>query len=273
MIAAWVVSLQAQEEASLTGGSGRAVHGLWFRGWKQAAPAWADRLHHPDTVLPFSLSPLMGLPRPRGGQIAIVPGQTAWFRIATLTEALTTATETHWLPALPATVELAGTRWTVTGYTDNAAEHPWAGRTRYGTLASQHLFRNRKAKAWQMDFHTPTTFHGSAGHLPFPLPDSLVRSWLRRWNAFASIALPADLPEQARGGMVVSAYRLKTVPVRYGERLMVGAVGWLKLYAVNMHPAMRAAINVLAQYAFYCGSGAKTAQGMGLTRPSEDFRF
>ncbi|RMH34897.1 MAG: CRISPR system precrRNA processing endoribonuclease RAMP protein Cas6 [Gammaproteobacteria bacterium] len=266
MLTSLVIRLQSAEDAGLTFGNGRAVHGLWFSLWQQVDPELATRLHTQNGAPPFTLSPLMGLPRPRQGHISVRKDRPTWFRITTLTEELSTAVKENWLPALPEEIELAGVRWRVTGYTDDPAEHPWAGRARYSQLANQRLFGKEQPKSWRLRFETPAAFHGSAGHLPFPLPDSLVKSWLRRWNAFAPIALPDDLSDRTRSGVVVSAYNLKTVPVRHGKRLIVGCTGWEKLYTVNLHPAMRAALNLLAHYAFYCGSGAKTTQGMGMTR-------
>ncbi len=266
MLLSLVIRLQALEDGALSFASGRAVHGLWFNLWQKVNPELAAQLHAGDGVPPFTLSPLMGLPRPRQGHTQIEKDHPAWFRLVTLTESLSTALIESWLPALPGELELAGVRWGVEGHTADPEEHPWAGQVRYSELASRQLFGKNTPKAWRLRFATPAAFHGAAGHLPFPLPDSLVRSWLRRWNAFAPIALPDDLPALVRAGVVVSAYHLKTVPVRHGKRLIVGCAGWSKLYAVNLHPAMRAALNVLAHYAFYCGSGAKTTQGMGMTR-------
>lgn len=254
------------EDGALSFGSGRAVHGLWFDLWRHVSPEFAGQLHRGEDVSPFTLTPLMDLPRPRQGHTLIQKDTQTWFRVATLNEALSTSLTAQWLPALPEVVELGGVQWGVLGHTCSSDEHPWAGQIRYSEVASQQLFQNHPPKSWRMRFQTPTTFHGGAGHLPFPLPDSLVKSWMRRWQAFAPIALPEELPQQVREGVVVSAYKLKTVPVRYGKRLTVGSVGWVKLYAVDLHPAMRAGLNLLAYYAFYCGSGAKTTQGMGMTR-------
>jgi CRISPR-associated endoribonuclease Cas6 len=265
MLTSLVIRLQALETGTLSFGSGRATHGLWFDTWRQANPELAAQLHQGNGIPPFTLSPLRGLPRPRQGHTPVQAEQAAWFRVVTLTGELSAALEETWLPALPETVELAGLPWRITGIARMPEEHPWAGQIPYSQLASEHLFMSRPPKSWRLRFETPAAFHGSAGHLPFPLPDSLIRSWMRRWNAFAPIALPDDLPQMVRESVVVSAYSLKTVPVRHGKRLIVGAAGWFKLYAVNLHPAMRAAVNLLAHYAFYCGSGAKTTQGMGMT--------
>ena len=266
MITAVVIRLRALEDGSLPHRGSRAVHGLWFRLWKQVDPALASALHKDGVVLPFTLSPLMGLPRRTGGQIPIRAGQEAWFRVVALTEALSMALMGKWLPALPPHVELAGLPWKVNGWTTSPDEHPWAGQTRYGELASRQLFFPPPARAWHLLLHTPTAFHGAAGHLPFPLPDSVVRSWMRRWQAFSPIAMPEDLVEQVRQGVVVSAYRLQTAPLRHGERLIVGCTGRVKIRARRLLPATRAAVNLLAHYAFYCGTGVKTTQGMGMTR-------
>ena len=266
MLTSLVIRLNALEDGEIHFGVGRAVHGFWFNLWREVNPELAARLHEENDAPSFTLSPLMDLPRPRDGHIQIQKEHPAWFRVVALTEPLSEALNNSWLPALPDEIELAGMHWGVTGHTTDPAEHPWAGEISYSKLASQRLFGKETPKTWQLRFVTPTTFHGTAGHLPFPLPDSLVKSWLRRWNAFAPIALPEDLPDLVRNGVVVSAYRLKTIPVRHGKRLIVGCAGREKLYAASLHPAMRAALNVLAHYAFYCGSGAKTTQGMGMTR-------
>ena len=119
---------------------------------------------------------------------------------------------------------------------------------------------------WRLSFATPTSFHGVGGHFPFPLPDVLLRSWLRRWQAFGPVLLPGDLPERGREGVAVSAYTLKTVPVRDRRRVMIGFIGQMTLRALKMTPGERAAVDLLMAYAFWAGSGHHTTQGMGLTR-------
>jgi CRISPR/Cas system endoribonuclease Cas6 (RAMP superfamily) len=43
-------------------------------------------------------------------------------------------------------------------------------------------------------------------------------------------------------------------------------VGSLRLQAHQLPPCDCAALDLLAAYAFYCGSGHKTTQGLGQTR-------
>lgn len=266
MLLAAVVRLEALEEGYIEGGTGRDVHGLWFHQWKAVAPAWAERLHGGSGVKPFTLSPLLGLPRPRKGKQKVSPVDAAWFRVSTLQGELSRRLQEDWLPRLPDEISLAGLRWRVVGYTTSAEEHPWAGQGDAQVLADTCLLDRSPPESLRLQFLTPTTFHGSGGHLPFPLPDALVRSWLRRWQALGPVRLPDSLLELARERLLISSYRLVTVPAREGRRMTIGCVGRMTLRGVRLRPGERAAFHLLAAYAFYAGSGHRTTQGLGMTR-------
>lgn len=261
-----VLSLVAEEGGAVAAASGRDVQGLWYRHWEAVDPALADRLHEGAPVQPFTLSPLMGLPHPRRGRIAVAAGTEAWVRVAALTGELTAQLAARWLPRLPATVSLGGLRWRVVGHTEDRDAHPWAGRADAQALAERHLLGAQPGRRWRLRFATPTAFRSAAGHLPFPLPGALAGSWLRRWAALGPVRLPEDLQDRVRDGVAVSAYRLKTVPLRRGRRLTIGCVGDLTLRATGLKAGERAALDLLAAYAFWTGSGHHTGQGLGMTR-------
>jgi CRISPR-associated endoribonuclease Cas6 len=277
MLKAVVVHLESLRDFTLSGATGRGVHGFWFQHWSRVEPRIAARLHEQRQTSPYTLSPLMGLPRSRGKGIVDVPkGWEAWFRVTTLTGELSDALMSRWIPNLEAGMDIqipqpAGSQddglvWRITGISLASDEHSWAGENAYSQIASQHLMNTKPPVHWRVQFSTPTAFHGAAGHLPFPLPNSLINSWQRRWQEFAPIALPDEMPDLVREGVVVSSYRLRTIPVRQGRRLTVGCVGRMSLRAVKMHPAYRSAVDLLAAFAFYAGSGHRTTQGMGMTR-------
>lgn len=274
MLLSIVIHLEAQAEGKLDQFIGRGVHGFWFNRWREVDSALGDELHGSNEAQSFTLSPLMSLtPRPspigRGDGVRVMPGTAARFRVTCLTDALSEAVRTKWLEGLEGKAEVfipqprdedPGLPWRVTRAEVEA-------EVSYEALSKRHLMNSVPPREWRLDFLTPTTFHGTNGHLPFPLPDSLVNSWMRRWNAFAPIALPKEeLLEWSREKLVVSSYSLRTLPAREGERLRVGCAGRLTLRALDMPPYLRAATDLLAHYAFYCGSGAHTAQGMGQTR-------
>jgi len=203
---------------------------------------------------------------PKRGRVSVAPGCPAWFRITTLEADLSARVEGDWLPRLPSIVAIGGLRWRVVGWTTDAREHAWAGRADAQTLAETRLLAPSPPDRWRLEFFTPTAFRGEAGHLPLPVPGALIGSWLRRWETFGPIAMPVGLLDRLRSGVAVSAFSLKSVPVRDARRLVIGCVGELTLRAVGLSPGQRAAMDLLAAYAFWAGSGHHTTQGMGMTR-------
>jgi CRISPR-associated endoribonuclease Cas6 len=265
-LSAVVIQIQALQAGKIHGGTGRSAHGLWLNPWKELDSPLGERFHLSNQRKPFTLSPLMGLPRPSKGVTTLLAGNPAWLRLTTLSTASSDALQV-WLEHLPAELTIAGIPFQVLGIARTHQQHAWAGQSTYQDLASASFFNPRRPDRWLIHFETPTTFHGVSGHFPFPLPDSLVKSWLSRWKEFAtSVPLSADLPDRIREVMVVSSYELKTVPVRYGKRLTVGCVGHIFLRGGRLLPAERAEFDVLSAYAFYAGTGQYTPQGMGLTR-------
>jgi CRISPR-associated endoribonuclease Cas6 len=261
-----VIQVQALTGGRIEGGTGRGVHGFWLHHWRTVDAGMADALHRGDGVVPFTLSPLMGLSRPNKGVVDVAGGDQAWMRLATLSRSLSEATLEKWAPRIPAEIQIADIPWRVDQVILNRVNHPWAGQISYHELAGAHLYTIHPPRKWRLQFLTPVAFRSANGHFPFPLPNSLVASWLRRWQAYSPVALPEDLPDRARDQVIVSAYELKTIPVRHGERLTVGCVGHLEIAALDLHPAERAALDALAAFAFFAGSGHRTTQGMGMTR-------
>ncbi|MEW6716434.1 MAG: CRISPR system precrRNA processing endoribonuclease RAMP protein Cas6 [Chloroflexota bacterium] len=280
MLISAVIHLEALQDYTLDQFTGRGVHGLWFTRWRQVDATIAEALHADSQFSPFTLSPLMDLPRPRQGAVTLKAGHPAWVRVACLNSPLADSFKEKWLASLPIGSEIEipqtrqegektipGLRWKVSGHSLDGQGHPLAAQTTYEELVQSHLIQPNPPRQWRLEFLTPTTFHGKTTHLPFPLPDSLVGSWLRRWQAFAPIALPEEeITTWARSNLAVSAYSLRTVPVREGERLRIGCVGNLTLRALDMPPYLRTVIDMLCHYALFAGSGSHTSQGMGQTR-------
>jgi len=261
------IYLEAQQAGVINQFTGRGVHGFWFQRWQKVDPSTGDSLHNSNTVQPFTLSPLMGLPGMQGGVIQIRKGWRAQFRLTLLDEALGVVIISKWLPGLPGQVLSlppsidgdARLNWKVTHVEETA-------RISYEELSRKYLISSVPPRQWTLDFLTPTTFHGKETHLPFPLPKSLAQTWLRRWNLFAPMALPEEVTEWAHTKLAVSSIHLQTLPAREADRLRVGCVGRITLRAIDTPPYLRAALDVLAHYAEFCGSGSHTTQGLGQTK-------
>lgn len=265
MLLSVVIQLKALCDGALTKSTGADVHGFWFHHWRSVDPDVADRLHMASRARPFTVSPLMGLPRSHDGKTFITAGTPAWIRITTLTPDLSARMEGEWLPRLPQELPLGGLSWKVVRVILDAAEHPWAARVDLQELVERHLLASGKPERWRIWFVTPAAFHDEGRHLPFPLPERLISSWLRRWWAFGTVPLPEELIPRARHGLAVSAYRLQTVPVQSHEGVTIGCVGEVIMRAIDLAQWERLAIDLLVSYAFWCGTGHRTAQGMGMT--------
>ena len=109
-------------------------------------------------------------------------------------------------------------------------------------------------------------------HYPLPDPSLVYQSWLNRWNEFA--------PEEARinvalldivaAHVAVGRYDLRTEMVDLGRnRKVIGFVGRVQynvIRAAKIGSEWLHRLNLLADYASFCGTGHKTAQGMGQTQ-------
>lgn len=270
MIAAVVLELRALHPGSLLNSSGTAAHGVWFRQLAELDETLSGSLHAaPSGARPFALSPLMGLPPDRAGVSSFDAGQTAWLRICTLNAAFTRLLP-DWLNTLPDELEIGGTHWQICARAVNARQHPRAGVASYLELRDQALARRPTPRRWTLALATPTTFNGAHAPFPFPMPDSTIASWLRRWNAFSSISdwpnySEAELKEISRQFLTVEGFRLHTVSVHLRKETIPGCLGEITYCARAMPLEARQAVDALMDYAFFCGSGYKTTQGWGQT--------
>ena len=121
----------------------------------------------------------------------------------------------------------------------------------------------------RLRFLSPTSTH--VGKLSYPLPDPIVlfQSWFTRWNAFAPVKLERALLDVAAVHLAVSYGTIRTCSWNLGVSRQIGFVGRVNLRVVQAHKLgdrILQHINALAAYASFCGTGQRTAQGMGQTR-------
>jgi CRISPR-associated endoribonuclease Cas6 len=123
-------------------------------------------------------------------------------------------------------------------------------------------------------FDSPTSFKSREKHYPLPDPMLVFESHHARWNAFAPDALKIDeaWSEWLANTVAVSRFELSSQVVDFGSYQQIGCVGKAQYMTVGNGPDLAAGLgpfNALADYAFFCGTGHKTTQGMGQTRRLE----
>ena len=104
--------------------------------------------------------------------------------------------------------------------------------------------------------------------MPVPLPRLVFGSLLRRWNAYAPVALPENETLRfATEALAITRYRLQTrsVPLKNGG-LRIGAIGEAAYRAIPYDRYWMSVMHVLASFALFAGVGAGTTVGLGQAR-------
>jgi CRISPR-associated endoribonuclease Cas6 len=227
---------------------GRALHALFYQWLALGDYSLAVQTHDDDGPRPFTVSPLRRL----NGQPALC--------LTLLEDGLWPALSQG--IALTPTVELMGRPLTL------PAGGPQVEQCSYADLAAGARAETRIG----VRFLSPTSFRSHEMHYPLPDPGLVYQSWLARWNTFApeEVRINVALLDVVAAHVGVGRYELRTEMVDLGEeRKVVGFVGMVQynvLRAGMIGEEWVRRLNVLADYAAFCGTGHKTAQGMGQTR-------
>lgn len=121
-----------------------------------------------------------------------------------------------------------------------------------------------------LQFVTPTVFRRRGHGMHGPEPGLVFGSYLRRWQTFAPGGLITAVTPESIAAQV-SLHGTPTGDVRevdLGEFRQRGFTG-AAAYQIDGDDTFRAEIAALATYSAYCGTGARTAYGMGQTRLPE----
>ena len=279
---------------------GREAHALFLDLVRRADPALAQSLHEPRGDKPFTVSPLpcrtgeglgVGVASPvktgEGPRVGVPSpvktgegSRAGVLRLTAFEPRLAQLLVQSVLPNLPHEIRLGSALFaTGTPITDRAT-HPWAGIASAEALMSKWFqsngredltgfvkpVRSDRGDRVTLEFATPTAHRQIHRNILFPLPVQLWGGWLRAWNAFAQPAFEEDLIARVEQDVAISNYALKTQVVDFGEYRAAGWIGRATFNYFSREHAMWRVLNLLADFAFFCGTGYKTTQGMGMTR-------
>lgn len=213
---------------------GRAIHAQCFQWFATANPALAEHLHQ-QNILPFTVGIQYSSP------------QRIQLRISLLKPELLAPLLWGLSGHLGGEITLAGVpcrlgRWL------NILES--SNFEKLTEIPSQNTI--------ELQFISPTSFKQNQNIQPFPLPDLVFNSLLRRWNKFAPSEL--QFPEVQWQGLV-SAFDIKTHALKMEAGAEIGTVGWVKYRFSDPEQARIATI--LANFAVFSGVGRKTSMSMG----------
>lgn len=138
----------------------------------------------------------------------------------------------------------------------------------YQTLANTLFASQPPPKRLTLRFTSPTVFKSGGKQVPYPIPDMVFGSLLEHWNASASAPtpLPDEARKYARECLKLTRFSLHSRVARlYGEPFH-GFVGRASFTTLNYDRYWMSMMNMLAQYAYYAGVGAKTTLGLGQSK-------
>ena len=265
MLASFLIFLKPKTLASLGRTLGRSLHGLFISLLADVSPALADKLHSPMPIKPFTVSMLRGRLLRQGNQRLALPEETYQVRYTVLAEDVFAALSHILLGKYlyHETISLDGQPFEITGIAvEPARSRGWARLATY-----EQLYQEARAdKRIVLHFASPTTFRTGDVNLLFPLPMSVFGSYLRKWEAFSPIPMVEGLLEFVAEQVVAEQYDLETRVVRYGNFQVNGFTGVCHYRVLGEDEELLRAVNVLADFALFAGTGQKTTQGLGQTR-------
>lgn len=267
MLLSVILELTSQRTAVLPAHLGRANHSLllkWISGFD--APL-AQALHDGDGPRPVTCSSLLGI-TPTATGLPVRAGAQYSVRLTSLDALLSQKIEERLIHDAPANWNLHDHPFAVSAVVCDPARNTWSNSTSYEELAGRYLVAGEKSgKSVTIEFVSPTTFKSKEMQVPVPMPGLVFGSLLDRWNALSAVTLPDDFRLFAEEAVAISYHHLRTEVVQHKQgSLLIGAVGKVTYRALSDDIYWLACLNILADFAFYSGVGAKTSTGLGQCR-------
>jgi CRISPR-associated endoribonuclease Cas6 len=263
------VTLEPVTEAVISHTQGYHAYALFLNLLRLSQPSLAEALHGLDGPKPFTVSPLRGKFGRAENGLRLLPQSSYYLRLTFLSSEILA----HFLDGALKwgnnTLELGPALLRIQGIDTLCKGNPAASFQSYqdildGASAERHI---------ELKFLSPTAFRsGGKRNVVFPEPELVFGSYLNRWQAFSPVKLEGSISSWL-GRMVVTRYKLETHILHFGSYQEVGFTGRCTFELDrNIPQEVVVALNALADFAFYCGTGAKTTMGMGQTRRARGAR-
>jgi CRISPR-associated endoribonuclease Cas6 len=248
-----IIQLGVASEKTIPATLGRAIHAQFMQWLSLGNPDLAQSVHDSQES-PFSLSGLIGYRRQQPKL-----GDEFMLRISLLNGNLIHPLLQGIEVSQSQSISLGNVPFVMRGVVTLPGSHPLVNISDYSSLANM---TNGDGEIL-LNFISPTSFKQQKNIQPFPLPELVFNSLLRRWNHFA----PPDLhflPISWEG--FVTAFELKTHALKMAGGAEIGSVGWVKYRFPDGEQARIA--HILSEFAVFSGVGRKTTMGMGQVKLS-----
>lgn len=270
MLYSIALRLHPVQEGSIPATAGHQAYAAFLDTVRRADKALAKVLHEaPLPLKPFTVSPLLGVPKALEGRVAITPAKDYYLRFTVLLSDIFQQFMRRFLYGeTRPTLRLGGVGFLISEVLTTPGSSPWAGYTSFVQLYNEA----KPVEEITLGFLSPTAFNLGTKEwgkhfIVFPEPTLVFRSLLKVWNAYAPLAFAEEpLREYVAENVVVKRHDISTQMLSYPRHFQVGFVGQCIYGLMGEDEEMRRQLNALADFAFYSGVGYKTTMGMGQVR-------
>ena len=267
------ISLIPETDVTLRPTMGHHAHAAFLSILRKSNPEVAEAVHAHAAQKPFTVSPLIAKMENRGTRCHIRAGTECKLRFTFLDDELFQHFGKAFLTLAMPPIRLGEAVFQVRQLVSHATEErSWGKSETYAELVESAKTDTRMS----FRFYSPTAFRRMTPRGQKTRNDisvDLVRcyqSWVNKWNAFAPIALDkTEILEFVTEHGQVTSIAAESKRQHFGRHI---ESGWIGTCACVFYPEhsldteLLRAVNCLAAFAFYCGTGYKTTMGMGQTR-------
>lgn len=267
-----VIDSAPKADAPVSHVQGPALQAMFLKLIQQVDPEVSARLHDEPGCRPFTLSPLglyeevsnfQGFWLPKHERLE--RGAACYLRLTLLEDTLFPVFSRYFLDRSAPTFVLGETEFEVTNVLVTPHNgNSWSRYQSYPDLIEAALPQQWK---FRLRFLTPTSFSQGKTDLPLPVPRLVFQSYKKRFEKFHQIPFLPDFEDQV--DYYVGIANLQHIRSAVIKTKNVNLIGFTGDVVFTIHPQappeLASQLNLLAEYAFYCGTGKKTTLGMGQT--------
>lgn len=267
------ISLIPETDVTLRPTMGHHAHAAFLSILKESNPEVAKAVHAPAAQKPFTVSPLIARAKNQNNQLRIKAGTECKLRFTFLDDTLFQHFGKAFLTLTMPPIRLGEAVFQVRQMVSHATEErSWGKSESYAELVQSAKTDTQMS----FRFYSPTAFRGMTPRGQETRKEAyldLVRcyqSWVNKWNAFAPMQIDkTEILAFVREYIQLTSVATETKKLNFGRHSEFGWVGTCAyvFYPEDaLDPDLLRAVNCLANFAFYCGTGYKTTMGMGQTR-------
>ena len=256
MVTAAIIQLQASHQTDLPVSHGLLANAAALALFARYDPALARQLHDQNGGKPFTVSMLVTRHPGDGKTIRLAAGARCQWRITGLNQEVGDCLRQV---RLGEQVRIGASVWQI-------EQVKLESRT-YGDIAAQWLTmaEDKLPPVVTLQVISPAAFKRGRYEYPFPAPEVLWPSLLKRWNMWSD-ALCHQLPLALAEDVFLHNWQGETRRLAMGKRWAVGCTGRFSYAVAAGQTEVLRLLHLLADFACYAGIGWQTTCGMGQVR-------